>query len=333
MDTISVVMPVFRCERFVATAVESILAQTYEKIELIIVCDDPSEQLKTILEALKSADPRISLVYQGRRGLIASRNICCQLASGKYIAMMDCDDISHPERLQIQYEFLDSHPDVGLVGTWYDVIDESGIQIDRFNSLTGADTLRWMFFFGNYIGHSTVMMRRETLEKVNFYDISLPGVSEDYALYLKVLEIADVDVIPQYLVRYRKHTHGVTGEKWSEMMAIANDLRKKYIERQIGHPIDRDTVVNMNVPSSIRSGEDLFKVINLIDELFKKYFDSRQISRTEKRAICDFLFKFQAYVAKSCSKSVPIESVIALVLAYYSYNLKPRIYRNQIPSV
>lgn len=313
-------MPVYRCEKYVERAINSILNQSYKNFELIIVCDEPSESMTDILENYKIQDSRISIVYQKRNGLISSRNICCKMATGDFIAMMDCDDISHPDRLQIQYDFLKSNPDIGLVGSWYEIVDENDDHLDEFCPLTGADVLRWMLFFGNYIGHSTVMMRKGTLEKIGYYDHTLPGVAEDYSMYLRVMNESNADIIPKMLVKYRQHTQGVTGRKTSEMMDVANILRRHYIELQISHPVDKQIVTAMNEQQNIRSRDDLLKIFNLVEEVYNSYIQTRPVSNIHAKKIQTFTRDFFLRLAKNCFTTTPLGSLIIVKKALSTFS-------------
>jgi glycosyltransferase involved in cell wall biosynthesis len=324
---ISVVMPVYRCDKFVKPAIDSILNQSYRNFELIIVCDEPSQNMVDILETFRLHDPRVSVVFQERSGLIPSRNICCKMATGKYIAMMDCDDISHPDRLQIQYDFLKSHPGIGLVGSWYEIIDENDNLVEEFCPLTDPYVLRWMLFFGNFIGHSTVMMRRSALEVIGYYDLSLPGVAEDYSMYLRVLNESDVDVIPAMLVKYRQHTRGITGRKTSEMMDVATGLRQRYIEMQVSHPIDQRIVASMNEHNKIRSRNDVIEISNLVDELYISFTQARSIPCHQLEKIQKFARDFFLRLAKDCLTITPLGSLIVLKRALLTFSIRPALLR------
>src|SRR3989442_874819 len=115
---ISVVMPVYNAERYVTEAIDSILQQTFEDFEFIIVDDGSTDRTPSILHSFASKDGRIRLYQQGNAGLVASLNCCFRLATAPYIARMDADDISLPERLRAQFEYLGNHRDVGILGTW-----------------------------------------------------------------------------------------------------------------------------------------------------------------------------------------------------------------------
>ena len=106
---ISVLMPIYKGDEYLSAAVDSILNQTFSDFEFIIICDDPTEKTRQILDKYKQSDSRIRVYYQEREGLVNSLNRGCSLAQGEYIARMDADDISLPERFEKQVKFLDSN--------------------------------------------------------------------------------------------------------------------------------------------------------------------------------------------------------------------------------
>src|SRR6266480_6486765 len=122
---ISVVMPVYNSAGVVAEAVESILQQTFRDFEFIIVDDGSTDDTGEILHEYAQLDKRIRLYSQENSGLIEALNRYCRVAAGKYIARMDADDISLPARLEKQFRFMETHPEVGVLGTWIQDVDEN----------------------------------------------------------------------------------------------------------------------------------------------------------------------------------------------------------------
>ncbi|MHA1713815.1 MAG: glycosyltransferase, partial [Candidatus Ranarchaeia archaeon] len=121
---VSVIMSVYNAEKHVKKAIDSILSQTFRDFEFIIINDGSTDRTSEILKSY--ADPRLIVVNQANRGVTQSLNKAIGMARGQYIARMDADDISLPQRLEMQVEFLEEHPEVGLVGTSVITIDEEG---------------------------------------------------------------------------------------------------------------------------------------------------------------------------------------------------------------
>ena len=119
---VSVVMPVYNLENYIASSIRSILRQTYSNIELIIVDDCSTDNSYEIAQTFK--DERIRLFRNSEnRGVVYSRNFAISKAKGEYIALNDGDDISHPRRIEYQVSYMEQHPDIGVLGTFAFIID------------------------------------------------------------------------------------------------------------------------------------------------------------------------------------------------------------------
>jgi glycosyltransferase involved in cell wall biosynthesis len=199
---ISVVMPVYNSAGVVGEAVESILRQTLRDFEFIIVDDGSSDATPQILSEYARRDSRIKLYTQENCGLIATLNRYCRIAPGKYIARMDADDISLPTRLEKQFRFLERHPEIGVLGTWIQDVDETRAPIIEWPVPADPVVVRWFLFFGNCIAHPSVMMRRDLLDRLGYYRPEAIHV-EDYDLWIRAAEITMLANLPEVLVQYR----------------------------------------------------------------------------------------------------------------------------------
>lgn len=129
---VSAIMPVFNAERFVAEAVESILRQSYELFELLVIDDGSTDGSRVILEHYAQLDGRIKLSSGPNRGVVAARNALHQLARGEFIAVMDADDVALPERFERQVACLADHPEIAVLGSQVMAIDDEGDPLCRF---------------------------------------------------------------------------------------------------------------------------------------------------------------------------------------------------------
>lgn len=182
---ISVIMAVYNCEKTVKEAIDSILNQTFPDFEFII-CDDCSTDntYQIVCEyAAYYPDKIIALRNQQNSKLAYALNHCLKFARGKYIARMDGDDVSVPERLQMQYEFLESNTNYDLVGTAMRVFDEFGEHglMAKNDVPDQIDLLRKACF-----NHATILMKRLAYEKVGLYtDLPRTVRCEDVDLWFK----------------------------------------------------------------------------------------------------------------------------------------------------
>jgi glycosyltransferase involved in cell wall biosynthesis len=160
---VSVVLPVRNEERHVTAAVESILQQSFDDFELIIVDDGSTDRTSEIVEALAADDRRVRIIRLPGRGLVEALNAGVAAATGVYVARMDADDVALRDRLARQVDELDRRPELGVLGTRVRYIDGEGNAIGEWNVPVGPQLVRWTLAFETPIAHPTVMMRRAVL--------------------------------------------------------------------------------------------------------------------------------------------------------------------------
>ncbi len=178
---VSVVMSVYNGERYLREAVDSILNQTFEDFEFIIINDGSTDGTREILESYR--DPRIRLFHQQNIGMCRSWNKGLALALGEYIARMDADDISLPERLESQMRLFEQRPEVSVVGCAARVIGgkTQGVWMPDFTETT----LPARALVGCPLAHGTVVFRRDEVIGVGAYDERFP-IAEDYELWVRL---------------------------------------------------------------------------------------------------------------------------------------------------
>jgi len=204
---VSVLMPVYNGEKYISEAVESILSQSYTDFELIITDDGSDDRTPQIIKAFN--DDRIRcIIHAENKGLIFSRNEGVAAAKGRYIAFLDSDDVSLPQRLEKQISFLDAHPDFGMIGAWVKVIDGHGNSLNdciKFPAL--PDEIPVILLFKNYFTTSSIMVRKSCLQDFPF-DPEFP-IAEDYNLWIKIAEKYKVWNLPEVLTCYRMHKENI----------------------------------------------------------------------------------------------------------------------------
>jgi hypothetical protein len=210
IPTISVVMPVHNGDRFLQEAVESVLAQSYRDFELIVVDDGSTDGTAGILAAAQARDPRVRVWRMPQNsGITEALNQGCRLARGPFIARMDADDVSLPSRFVTQLEYLRSHPAVGVVGAWVQIIDDQGRAGAVKRYPCDPALVGWSLVFFNSLAHPTVMMRREALDMEAVYSARYPR-AEDYALFTRLSRSTQLANVPAVLLRYRMWSGNVS---------------------------------------------------------------------------------------------------------------------------
>lgn len=206
---LSVVMSVFNAGGFLKEAVNSILAQTFEDFEFIIVDDGSSDDSLAVLRQVR--DSRLKILTQPNRGLIASLNRGIEAASGQYIARMDADDRSEPDRFEIQVRYLDRHPQIALLGAAIATMDEMGNALApcvRFPATheqiwAGLGRRPWVFC------HPAVMYRRAAVIDVGMYRRDFTH-AEDAEFFARLMTRHRAANLPDVLLHYRIGRGGVS---------------------------------------------------------------------------------------------------------------------------
>lgn len=208
MPKISVIMPVYNSEKYLSEAIDSILNQTYEDFEFIIIDDGSTDSSQEIVRSY--TDPRIRFyINEHNMGVAATLNRGLDLATGEYIARMDSDDISLPERFEKQAKFLNQKSNIGILGSWTIVFGDE-IYEKEFHNSTKYQETKAELFFNNAVGHSTVMLRKSILDHYNLkYELEYNGL-EDYVLWWRMAEFCEICSYPEVLLKYRIHNKQVT---------------------------------------------------------------------------------------------------------------------------
>jgi glycosyltransferase involved in cell wall biosynthesis len=192
---VSVILPAKNCGSYLKDAVDSVLSQTFENFELLLINDGSDDGS---IEALGRDDDRLKIIENRGSGLVDALNSGVKAASGPYLARMDGDDICHPDRLKLQFEFLRDNQKIDIVGTQVEVVSDRGSGGDGgpaegyrlyeawINSVITPDDIRREIFVESPLPHPTVMIRAEVMEKLGGYrDMGWP---EDYDLWLRAHE-------------------------------------------------------------------------------------------------------------------------------------------------
>ena len=210
MPRVTVLMPVYNGERDLRESIESVLAQSYRDFEFLIIDDGSTDNSHRIVESYR--DDRIVLVAnESNIGLARSLNRGLELARGEFVARQDADDVSEPDRLERQVTFLDHHPEIAVLGTWYHKIDEHGALLGSREPPCSPLEIRWRLLLDVPIVHATVLMRKaDVTGRVGLYDGTI-DYAEDYDYWLRIVRHLNIGNLDQYLVRIRVSSASMTG--------------------------------------------------------------------------------------------------------------------------
>lgn len=225
---VSVLMPVFNGEKYLAEAIESLLKQSFTDFELLIINDCSTDQTENIV--LSQTDSRIRLVRNSENlGLAASLNKGMALAKGEYVARMDCDDQCLPERLAEQVAFLDQNPDIHICGTWVQAFRENWEMLWEYP--TDPDHIRCQMLFNCCLAHPSIMIRKETWQNLGLaYDPTF-RYGEDYELWLRENLRIRFANIPKVLLRYRLHQKQMSKTQTDLSQSVPFQIRTKALSK------------------------------------------------------------------------------------------------------
>jgi glycosyltransferase involved in cell wall biosynthesis len=314
---ISVVMPVYNAAPYLTESTESILNQTYEDFEFIIVNDGSTDDTASILAKYEKSDARIRVYHQENQGTVAARNRGCHLACGKYIATMDADDVSLPRRFERQLEYFETHPQIGILGTWVYTVNQNGSPRGTWCPPTNAKMLQWTLFFGVCVAAPTVLMRRDVMEKVNFYTSVTTGV-EDVDLWLRASSITEFGNVPEVLLKYRVWEGNTSHTNRQKIRDSHLQLLTRFIGEflKLEPPIEavaglRKTRVGPP-PDNL---QEIHLTTWLIEKLYKRFVRKNDLALAERREISWDAAKRVASLGLQASRFDRVKSISLLMQA------------------
>jgi glycosyltransferase involved in cell wall biosynthesis len=201
MPTVSVIVPTYNTIAYLPDAIESILKQTFEDFEILLVNDGSTDS--TAQWAEKLTDPRIRYIEQKNQGLSAARNTGIDLAQGRYIGLLDADDLWEPTKLEKQVALLDANPDIGMVHSWVTFMDGQGRSTGRIWKTQAEGMALSQLLHRNDVAVLSVLVRRECFAKVGGFDPKLRSL-EDWDMWLRLAVDYPIAVIKEPLAYYRQ---------------------------------------------------------------------------------------------------------------------------------
>jgi glycosyltransferase involved in cell wall biosynthesis len=279
---ITVLMPVYNGAKYLSAAIISILNQNFIDFEFLIINDGSTDETVNIIKSYQ--DKRINFINnQANSGLVTVLNQGLLAAQGKYIARMDADDISLPDRLKLQFEFMENNPEVGVCGTWVKNIYDDSKKITAKYHAKHNDIAANLLFNASF-AHPTIMFRKELVVQGQLKYNENYRHSEDYELWTRLVGKTKLNNLPKFLLLYRKHQASICSEESDTQKSQALALQLELF-RQLGiEPTDKEkknhqAICQFKINSS--SLDDyrhwLLKIKNANDE--KKIYDNNSIKK------------------------------------------------------
>lgn len=218
---ISVIMPVWNRQRYVAQAIQSVLDQTFGDFELIVIDDGSTDRSRTIVRQLAVGDERIRLIEQANAGCYAARNRGLAEARGRYMAVLDSDDIALPRRFERQVAYLDAHAECAAVGSWLTFTDPFGVPNQTVELPSDHDAIdqRHMAGHPGALVHGAAMCRMSHMRDIGGYRQT--PCAADYDLFLRLAEVGTLANLSEVLTHVRTHIGSISTARRHEQIERA----------------------------------------------------------------------------------------------------------------
>ena len=254
---ISVIMPVYNGEKYLSEAIESILNQTYENFELIIINDASIDRTEEII--LSYNDPRIVYIKNKQNlQIVKTLNKGIQLAKGKYIARMDADDISIHNRFKKQLTYMKKN-NIDICGSWIKTI---GYKNEIWKFPESHEEIKINLFFHSVLAHPSVMIKKEVFEQFKY--MNQYNKAEDYALWVMAIDSYKFANVPKILLLYRIHQNQTNK---LIQLEIANKIRLLMLNRYFTNLTENDNEIFIKFSNNKKLNFE--HLVKLIEKLIK----------------------------------------------------------------
>ncbi len=318
---VTVLMPVFNAEKFLKEAIESILLQSFTDFELLIIDDASTDNSSSIIREF--TDERIRLEKnETNLGISATLNRGIALAKGEWIARMDADDISYPERLRKQFDYCQANPDCALLSCWVRVINEDGneIRVEKYKS-------RFYYYnlcFECWMYHPSIMCRKDALEEIGGYTTPY---SEDFELFWQLSRKYKVWNLPEVLMDYR-----ITSTSLHQVLRKQEyeEFQSRQVQRNIQYYVRNKLEISTSELECLRHNFDRMLSecsIASIVEILKKLdvvtegILNKQNPNLEKSAIIEAAAHKKHFIILYFARNLPKMKAISLLVRLKKYGL------------
>lgn len=274
-------MPVYNASRYLTQAIDSILQQSYRNYEFLIINDGSQDDTDRIVRSYQ--DSRIKyLTNEQNLGISRSLNLGIQLASGKYIARMDADDISYSTRLEQQVAWLEAHNEVGILGSAVINIDSDGVALglDKSPACTHY-TLLWYQLFACPFIHPTVMMRSNVIQFAGGYSSEYEW-AEDRELWYRLLTKSNGANLSESLLQFRRHSTNSSQVYASQQHINSARVTREAMSALLCYQVPLELCLAVE-QGNYTSADQVLTAYHLIQKLYSAFLDKYELTLTEKK--------------------------------------------------
>ncbi len=290
---ISVLIPIHNAGRFLASALETVLGQTFSDFELIAIDDGSCDDSGKVLAGFAARDQRVRVFDQENQGIVATLNRALELARAPLVARMDADDLSRPDRFAKQIAYLRRHPDVAAVSGAMDVIDESGNYLRTLLFPTLPEAIASELIHRSCVCHAPVMARTEVLRSLGGYRKCVQ-YAEDYDLFLRLSEVARIANLPDVLYAVRLHAATISGRYTVAQELAVLAARGAARLRRSGKP-DPLVTAGAGLPLGYRATQQMFSGSMSRAEFALSFFRTVLGRTTEQGSVAEWAKLYLRY--------------------------------------
>ncbi len=290
---VSVILPVYNGEDHLTECINSILNQSFKDFEFIITDDASTDSTPQLLAKFARNDTRVKIItHKINQKQTTAANTAIKNAKGKYLARMDADDVALPNRFERQVTFMEENPNVGLLGSWVDIIDDDGKILKIWYTHDSNGYLGWNLLFGTSFAHSSVMMRNDIVKQAGYYQ---SPEAEDYDLWSRISRIANVANIPEVLQQKRV---------WGGQLALkvpteTRDCVLQIMNKNINHLLNNSNL-DLEMIREIRKVSDktpkiqdshlISDIFKILVQLYSQYLAKFQLTQIDKKKVSRDVF-------------------------------------------
>lgn len=316
---VSVVMPVYNREKYVAQAIQSILVQSFSNFEFIIVDDGSTDSTLEILKSFN--DKRIKLIRKNKNsGNYSARNKGMQLATGKYICVMDSDDIALPNRIKVQYDFMEANKQFGLCGSFAQVHDSEEI----ITAPENYDEIKVWSMSNIMFRHPTVFISTEFLKK---YDLKYNDsylYAGDYDFLVRAIHLFPVTNIQEVLLEYRRHPDQISSAHKKGQFEIVNKVILSQLNLFKKDPTNKEKQLHLTLMNrfQIQNESEFEQLQNWANYLLER---NNQIRLYNPEQLANFLKSLLKYIYRQYEILKKERSFFNKEIQLINDKLKPKL--------
>jgi len=320
--SISVILPCYNCEKFIKDSISSILNQTFSDFELIVIDDNSTDG--TLAEISRFSDKRIKVITKSENlGLVDSLNLGISSSQGKYILIMHGDDISMPERLQVQWDVMESNPNVVCAGSWIQILGTNKV----IEYPTQSEDILVKMIEGNQIAHPTVIMRTSIIREHNLkYNPYFHAGAEDYEFWYQLFKYGEIINVPIVLLKYRMHDNQKTELYKPKIIELTKKIRTGFLTDLLPNTNFNNFLDNYSIVVNKDFGLAQFdEEINKLIQLKAINYRTRKYNRKKFNNYIHLkeFYLVRAFIAYNCS----IYHILMITIKYPSFVLRAIIRR------